>query len=206
MEVEVMKYYKKFVGAKCYLSPISPDDADIFTEWLNDLELTKYLKIIRRTYTLLKEKEILEKMAKQDHAYVIVDNEINKPIGIVSIHNIDHINNICELGLFIGDKDYWNLGYGEEATRLMLDFAFTVLNINNVMLLVFDFNVRAIKCYQKIGFKEIGRRREAYQIAGKKYDIVYMDILNEEFDSTYLKQMFSEEYETSLKPKKIEMV
>ncbi|MBW6515111.1 MAG: GNAT family N-acetyltransferase [Candidatus Cloacimonetes bacterium] len=201
-----MRYYKKLVGSKCYLSPISPDDAELFTEWLNDIELTKYLAIIRNSYTVSKEKEILEEMAKNDHAYVIVDIEINKPIGIVSIFRFDHINNTCELGLFIGDKDYWNLGYGEEATRLLLDFAFTILNINNVMLLVIDFNVRAIKCYEKIGFKEIGRRRQAYHIAGRKYDIVYMDILNEEFDSTYLKQMFSDEYEASQKPKKIEMV
>lgn len=201
-----MRYYKKLVGNKCYLSPITPDDADVFTEWLNDMALTKYLTIIRNSYTVNREKEILEQMAHKDHAYAIVDIEINKAIGIVSLHNFDHINNTCELGLFIGDKDYWNLGYGEEATRLLLDFAFNILNLNNLMLLVLEFNIRALKCYQKIGFNEIGRRRQAYHIAGRRYDVIYMDLLNEEFESTYIKKLFADEYESSGKPKKIEMV
>ena len=201
-----MKYYKKLVGSKCYLSPINPEDADVFTEWLNDIEVTKYLTIIRRPWSQLKEKEVLEEMARSEHAYAIIDLEINKIIGIVSLHNFDHINKTCEFGLFIGDKDYWNLGYGEEASRLLLDFAFNILNINNVMLLVIDYNIRAKKCYQKIGFKEIGRRRQAYQIANNLFDIVYMDLLSEEFESSYLQPQFSEEYESTKKPKKIELV
>ncbi len=201
-----MKYYKKFIGTKCYLSPLNPEDAAVFTEWLNDLELTKYLTIIRRTLSLTREKEILENMAKTEHVYVIVDLEINKIIGIAGLHDLDHINNCCELGLFIGDKDYWNHGYGEEATRLLLDFAFNVLNMHNAMLKVFDYNIRALKCYQKIGFKEIGRRREAFLITGKYYDIIYMDLLSEEFESIFIKDHFSEEFEKTRQPKKLEFV
>ena len=200
-----MKYYKKLIGKKCYLSPVNPDDADTFAEWLNDIEVTKYLMVIRNSYTQMREREILEDMARKDHHYFIIDKDLNKLIGIASLHHFNMTNNTCEFGLFIGDKDYWNQGYGEDASRLILDFAFNILNIHNLMLLVFDFNIRAINCYKKIGFKEIGRRREAYRIAGKVFDVVYMDILSSEFESDCIRRYFDEDYESSIKPKKLEL-
>jgi RimJ/RimL family protein N-acetyltransferase len=51
---------------------------------------------------------------------------------------------------------------------------------------VFAFNERAIHCYQKVGFREIGRRRQARIIGGIKYDAVLMDILAEEFQPVYV--------------------
>jgi|SRR5690554_963726 RimJ/RimL family protein N-acetyltransferase len=199
-----MKYFKKLTGKKCYLSPINLDDVEIFTEWLNNFHLTKYLTIVRQQISLQSELEILEKLSRGEH-YVIMDQELNKLIGIAGLHSIDHINNTCEFGLFIGDLDYWNQGYGEEASRLLLDYGFNILNMNNIMLLVFDYNIRAERCYKKIGFKEIGRRRQAYMIAGKSYDIVYMDLLCEEFEDSKIRELFSEEYEANRKPKKLEL-
>jgi RimJ/RimL family protein N-acetyltransferase len=90
------------------------------------------------------------------------------------------------LGIAIGVKTYWGKGYGQEAIRLLLDYGFNLLNLNSVMLGTFSFNERAIHCYRQVGFKEIGRRRQARIIAGKKYDAVLMDILAEEFESVYV--------------------
>jgi RimJ/RimL family protein N-acetyltransferase len=89
------------------------------------------------------------------------------------------------LGIVIGEKAYWNKGFGQEATRLLLDFGFNLLNLNSVILGTFAFNQRAIAAYRKVGFKEIGRRREGRILAGKKYDVIFMDILAEEFRTLY---------------------
>ena len=86
----------------------------------------------------------------------------------------------AEVGLFIGDEENRNKGYGAEALNLLLDYCFDYLNVNNVMLKVFSFNERAINCYRKLGFKEIGRRRQSYYLKGKFYDEVFMDILKSE--------------------------
>ena len=86
----------------------------------------------------------------------------------------------AEVGLFIGDEENRNKGYGAEALNLLLDYCFDYLNVNNVMLKVFSFNERAINCYRKLGFKEIGRRRQSYYLKGKFYDQVFMDILKSE--------------------------
>jgi len=88
------------------------------------------------------------------------------------------------LGIVIGEKGYWGKGYGQDAVRLLLDYGFNLLNLNSVMLGTFSFNQRAIHCYKKVGFKEIGRRRQARIIAGTAYDNVLMDILAEEFHNT----------------------
>ena len=80
-------------------------------------------------------------------------------------------------------RTYWGKGYGADATRLLLEYAFTLLNLNSVMLGVFAFNERAIACYRRVGFREIGRRRQARIIGGQKHDAILMDILAEEFES-----------------------
>lgn len=85
------------------------------------------------------------------------------------------------VGLFIGDEENRNNGYGQDTLNLLLDYGFNYLNLKNIMLKVFSFNERAINCYKKVGFKEIGRRRQSYYLKGKFYDDVYMDILREEF-------------------------
>ncbi|MDD4796309.1 MAG: GNAT family protein, partial [Eubacteriales bacterium] len=67
--------------------------------------------------------------------------------------------------------------YGSEALTLLVDFGFHYLNLNNIMLKVFSFNQRAVNCYKKVGFKEIGRRRQTYYLKGNYYDEILMDII-----------------------------
>ena len=101
--------------------------------------------------------------------------------------NVDSVHQQAELGIFIGEKDYWDKGLGTEAVKLLLDYGFNLLNLHNILLKVFSYNERAIKCYKKVGFKEIGRRRESREIASQKYDEIYMDILSSEFTDGKIK-------------------
>ena len=73
--------------------------------------------------------------------------------------NINYQNRIGTVGIFIGDESNRNNGYGAETLKLLLDYGFNYLNLNNIMLTVKSFNERAIKCYEKVGFKEFVRRR-----------------------------------------------
>ena len=176
-----MKYFKKLVGQKCYLSPVDPGDVEIFTAWLNDLEVTRNLNLATQNVTLVTEKAALERLAQDGHVYSIVDLETDALIGNLGLTGIDHINRRCVIGIFIGNKEYWGKGYGAEAMRLLLGYAFDYLNMNNIMLTVYEFNERAYACYKKIGFNEIGRRRKAICREARFYDHVFMDILAEEF-------------------------
>lgn len=185
-----MKYFKKIIGDKCYLSPINLEDAEQYTEWLNDLEVSKNLVVFSQPIGLDKEKMILEDMIKRgNQIFAIIDIKTDKLIGNCSLFTIEYKHRKAEFGIFIGDKSYWGKGFGTEATELILDYGFNILNLHNILLKVYNFNNKAIRCYEKAGFHYIGKRRESIIIGGRKYDEIYMDILSNEFKSIYVKKV-----------------
>jgi len=173
-------YFKKLIGKKCYLSPIDTNDAVKFTEWLNDMEVIVTLQLYGSIINLESEKAFLDTLSKE-HSYSIIAIEKEELIGNCGFLDVDHVNQTAETGIFIGNKTYWNKGYGAEALSLLMDYGFKALNLHNIMLRVFEGNKGAIRCYEKIGFKLIGRRREASHRNLAKHDLIYMDILPEEF-------------------------
>jgi RimJ/RimL family protein N-acetyltransferase len=174
--LEDIMYFKKMMGSKCYLSPINSDDAEKFTEWLNDLEVTINLTFYNRIINTENEKTFLGKLS-QEHNYSIIDKETNELIGNCGYVHLDHLNQTGEIGIFIGNKNYWNRGYGTEALTLLLDYGFKALNLHNIGLTVLSFNKRAIKSYEKVGFKIIGKKREAILRGEERHDLIIMDIL-----------------------------
>ena len=182
-----MKYFKKLLGDRIYLSPRNSEDVELFTEWLNDFEITDYTDRSGILTTLAGEKKYLEENASPEASFVIVTIEDNKMIGTVSLEDINSINRTATLGIFIGDKNYRDKGYGTEAIRLILEYGFKYMNLNNIKLDLMAFNTRALKCYEKCGFKEYGRRRKCKFINGKYYDSISMDILAEEFEGDFIR-------------------
>lgn len=182
-----MKYFKKLVGDRIYLSPRSTEDYEIFTEWMNDFETTDYIGRSGQLQSISAEKEYLEKSSNPKSTFVIVTLNEDKMIGTVGLEKFDDINRTATLGIFIGDKNYRSKGYGTEAVRLILEYGFKYLNLQNIKLDLMEFNERALKCYQKCGFKEYGRRRKCIYIDGEYYDSIAMDILAEEFEGDYIR-------------------
>lgn len=175
-------HIRKLTGKKCYLSPMTEQDAEEYTRFLNDLEVSRGLTLSGFNVTVDGERQAIAQISK-GHDYSIIDIKTEKLIGTVGLDNIDSLNDTAELGIFIGDKDYWNKGYGTEAIKLILDFGFRRLNLHNIMLHVYSFNERAIHCYEKIGFKKAGCLRQSTRRGGKYYDRYLMDILPQEFYS-----------------------
>ena len=187
-----MRYFKRLAGKKCYLSPMNPDDAPKYAEWLNDLEITVNLDLLMQV-NLVNEKEFIDKNLKDGNAvFAIVDLETDMLIGNCGLMKIDRIHRNAEFGIFIGDKNFWKRGFGGEATRLILDYSFNILNLENIFLRVLSYNKKAIHVYEKAGFKQIGLLREFVGIAGKRYDFVLMDILAEEFESPFVKNFIKD--------------
>jgi RimJ/RimL family protein N-acetyltransferase len=94
---------------------------------------------------------------------------------------VDYRHGTAELGILIGEADGRGKDYGTETTRLMAEYAFTTLGLHNLMLRVFAFNPAGIRAYEKAGFREFGRRREAVWMGGRRWDVVYMECLASEF-------------------------
>lgn len=175
-------YFKKIEGNRVYLSPMCTDDAEKYTKWMNDFKVTDGLNGSKNLVTVESEREWIEKNNKDGNfQFAIVKQENDELIGNCSLHNLDLINGRATVGIFIGDKENRGKGYGSETLELLLSYGFNHLNLNNIMLTVYSFNEPAIFCYKKVGFKEIGRRREAYFKNNERYDEIFMDIIRSEF-------------------------
>ena len=102
-------------------------------------------------------------------------------IGFVALHDIEWNNQSCTFSIGIWDANYRDKGYGSEATGLALNYAFYELNLFRVGLDVIASNARAIRVYEKNGFREEGRLRQAVHRDGKRVDQIIMGILRDEY-------------------------
>lgn len=177
-----MKYFKKLEGEYVYISPMHPDDAEIYTKWLNNPNITQYLSVHNSLISITGEKDYLEKYSKVEWNMAIVKKDNDELIGNIGLNDIDYKNGTAELGIFIGDEDNLSKGYGSEAINLLTNYAFRELRLHTIMLRTYDINLRAQKAYEKCGFKEFGRRHEAIFRNGKYHDIIYMELINEKKD------------------------
>ncbi len=183
-----MKYYKKLVGEKVYLSPVSEEDIEQYMKWMSDFNVTDYIGRSSSIVTLPGEKEwIADATSGNKIVFSIVKLENDELIGNIELMHYKVSDGRATLGILIGSDDNRSKGYGTESINLLLDFAFNYMNLHSVELSVLDTNARAQRCYQKVGFKEVGRERQARYINGKYHDEIDMDILREEFTGSFIK-------------------
>jgi len=102
-------------------------------------------------------------------------------IGFMGLFNLFIQHGDTLVAIAIGERKYWNNGYGTDAMRVMLHYAFYELNLRRVGLIVFEYNPRAIRSYEKVGFVHEGRVRGAMQRDGQRWDFLYMGILRDEW-------------------------
>jgi RimJ/RimL family protein N-acetyltransferase len=98
-------------------------------------------------------------------------------IGDCGLFNVDLRSGTAEVGIGIGDRDYWGRGYGREALRLLVDYGFRMQNFRKLWLNVHGSNERAIRCYRAVGFVEEGRLGEQVWSGGRYEDVVVMGLL-----------------------------
>ena len=184
-------YIKKLIGDRIYLSPKGSSEEEIlkFTEWMNDFQVSDYTGRTAQVITIEGEKKYLEhvELDSNDYEFSIIELENNKLIGTISLAKINYIERSGVLGIFIGDENYRNNGYGTEAIKLVLEYGFKYLNLHSIRLDLLAINERAHKCYLKCGFKDTGYSREEIFLNGKYYDKLHMDILDYEFNGEYIK-------------------
>ena len=116
-------------------------------------------------------------------AMAIHVRESDRLVGTCAFSQLDGDNGSTLFHITIGERDAWGHGYGSEATELMVAHAFTRLALHRVALTVFEFNVRAIRTYEKCGFAVEGRARGAIFRDGRFWDEIHMSILASEWEA-----------------------
>lgn len=180
------------IGEKVALGPLRRDLIPLYARWRNDFYVQRTFGDLPRPASIEDRTKWFENQATTTdaHWFTIYEKETLRPIGITDLFNVDFRWRVCSFGMMIGEADGRGKGYGTEVVRLMLDYAFTALGLNNVMLSVAEYNLAGRRAYEKAGFKEFGRRREADIMNGVVYDEVYMDCIASEFESPVLGRIF----------------
>ncbi len=171
-------------GDRIMLRPLCERDINRkYLSWINDKEITKYMATGTFPTTFKELRSFYDKIAKSktDVMFVILDKKHNLHIGNIKLGNINWVHRFADLGIMIGEKKYWGKGYGQEACRLGLGYAFDKLNLNKIILGVYASHKPAIKTYQKVGFKIEGRIKKLLNFEGNYVDKLIMGVSRSEF-------------------------
>jgi len=174
------------VGEKVYLRPMEKEDLAYMQKWSNDPE-TRSLIGECLPMGVEQNEKWFEKVDNDESRiwFSLVLKEGNRVVGEAGLLRMFHPWRGTDLTLIIGEKDVRGKGYGAEAMRLLLDYAFGYLNFHRVAIGVVGFNEKALRFYEKVGFKKEGIQRDGYYFNHRYHDFVMMCILEDEYREMY---------------------
>ncbi|MHA1680062.1 MAG: GNAT family N-acetyltransferase [Promethearchaeota archaeon] len=178
-----------FMGEKIRLRPYELEDIPVIMAHINNYQ-SRVLLGIFIPWSADQEKDFIKKQsddatAGTAYGYAMIEQEGGTLIGGVNLSLEDPINRSASLGIGVLDPSNCDKGFGRDALKCILKVGFGLLNFHRIELSVFAYNPRAIHVYGKVGFKEVGRKRDAVMVEGRYHDIIIMDILRDEFDDLH---------------------
>lgn len=168
-------------GDRVSLRPVMLEDHPAIMRWQNDPEVAWWMDY-EQTFTLedIHESEALAQ--EEGHPFIIEGD--GRPIGRIGLNGFSERDRTCSLYIFIGERDVWSMGYGTDAMRLLLAWGFETFDLYLVQLWSLATNARAIRAYEKVGFRIDGLLRErSLKSDGRRYDRTYMSITRSELGS-----------------------
>ena len=179
-----------FKGKLVRLAGIDPDEiSKSFAQWSRDSEYMRLLDTdpprLRSSKSIKEwtEKELEENQGMYWFAIRTLNDD--RLLGDITLSVISWGSRDAYAGIGIGAREFWGKGYGTEAMQLLLRYGFIELNLRRISLTVFEFNQRAVRSYEKAGFHLEGRQRQGMKREGRRWDILYMGILREEWMENY---------------------
>ena len=173
---------------------LTAEDAEtigkVFSSWSRNSEYTRLLDSehsVLRSAKKIKEyvEKDLEKENPNNYFFTLRTLEEDRLIGFVNLMDIHWSHGDCWVGIGLGDSAYWGKGYGTDAMRVILRYAFRELNLHRVTLGVFAYNLRAIRSYEKAGFKLEGTEKALVMRDGSRADIFIMGVLRREWEEIH---------------------
>lgn len=170
-------------GKSVYLRAHLEKDLSIWTEWFNDSRVTQYLTQGYVPNVIEFQKQRLEGHSGNPSSLhlAVVCNEKDKLVGTTSLNAIHHVNRNAEISILIGDTESWGKGYGREAVSLLVDHAFSKLNLHKIVAGSMELNVGSIKLFESLGFAKEAVFKEQVFHFGKYYDAIRFAIFDRDF-------------------------
>lgn len=178
----MMSIYIK--GEKISLRALEKTDInENYLKWINDPEINQYMESGSYPTNMESLYRFFEGSQNSSTSvlFAIIENLNGSHIGNVKIDSIHWIHRRAILGIMIGEKSEHGKGYGTEATKLALTYAFKMLNLEKIKLGVIASNYAAINIYEKIGFKRVGLLIDEFYYHGDYHDMVYLEIHKKDY-------------------------
>ena len=170
------------VGERVYLRPVEREDLVHIRKWANDPQIRRLTGEVR-PMTAAAAERFFEKVNNDEDRvwFMVVQREDDRVIGEAGLLRMFPPWRATDLSIILGEVDAWGQGYGTEAIRLLLDYAFGSLNFHRVAIGVVGFNERALRFYERVGFRREGVQRDGYHYGGRYHDFVMMSMLEDEY-------------------------
>jgi RimJ/RimL family protein N-acetyltransferase len=164
------------------LRPLARQDLVYLRKWLEDAEIRGLIGEVASMSKGESEKFLEKVRGDTERAwFMVVVKENNKVIGEAGLLRMDRAWRTTDISVIIWEREEWGKGYGTQAVLLLLDHAFRHLDFHRAAVGVVGFNKRALRFWEKVGFRQEGVQRDGYYYDGKYYDFVMMSILEDEF-------------------------
>jgi RimJ/RimL family protein N-acetyltransferase len=180
--------YDLLAGEKIRLAVEDPEAiSELLSRWSHNGEYMRNLDADPiRIWSPKGVQNWLEEEYKSEHPnmvlFTILTLDGERSIGFVDLNGFQGMHGDAFVGIGLGEPDFWGQGYGTDAMRVVVRYAFLQLHLHRVSLNVFEYNLRAVRSYEKAGFKIEGRLKSAMQRDGKRWDWLYMGILRSEWE------------------------
>jgi len=176
-----------FTGARVRLRPLADDDLGTLTRWWNDERFMGLQGEVVRPQPDATRAEALRLWSRNDTTgsvgFSVVDAGSGELVGHVTLWGVDALARCGTLALLVGGP-FVGRGYGTDAVRVLLRYAFAELGLHRVQLGVWSFNTRAVAAYERAGFVREGRRREVVFHDGHWYDELLLSVVEDEWWAT----------------------
>jgi ribosomal-protein-alanine N-acetyltransferase len=179
---EQNKIYPFLKGERIYLREVRLSDVNTnYHRWMNDPDVIRHLECRFSTNSMEAIKDFVEKMLNdRDNIFLaIIIKDGDRHIGNIKIGPINRIHRFADIGLLIGEKDYWGKGYATEALRLVTNYAFKTLNLHKLTAGCYDRNIGSEKAFKKAGFVVEGIRKNHCYCNGIYVDVIILGLLND---------------------------
>jgi RimJ/RimL family protein N-acetyltransferase len=169
-------------GKRVYLRPLAKEDSVYLRKWSDDAEIRGLIGEVT-SMSQADCKKFLEEVCADNSRewFVVVIKKNDRVIGEAGLLRMFPAWRTTDVSVIIGEKEEWGKGYGTETILLLLDYAFRHLDFHRVAIGVVGFNERALRFWEKVGFRREGIQRDGYYYDDKYYDFVTMSILEDEF-------------------------
>ena len=173
---------KVLTGKLVRLRPFTDADVPLLHRWFNDPEVLHWLHLSEDPPEVMQSiqahRERWERIRDDPgHLSWVIETKDGTPIGELGLLNVNLAQRRAELGISIGEKEYWGRGYGTDAIHTLLRRVFGGMGLRRVQLITDEDNGRGIRCYEKCGFVREGLLRAHRLRYGQPINMVLMGVL-----------------------------